>query len=119
MDTESVPKKFVFGTKNDRHFILCLLEFYLLTTSRLLGELEAINKKKRGDGMDKEMIKLIRKSYNLNQRNFAKMVNCSFSLIALVEVGKRRVTENLENKIREAFQLNEQKINEMNSLFYQ
>ncbi|ADE72633.1 helix-turn-helix transcriptional regulator [Priestia megaterium] len=69
--------------------------------------------------MDKETIKLIRKSYNLNQRNFAKMVNCSFSLIALVEVGKRRVTENLENKIREAFQLNEQKINEMNSLFYQ
>ncbi|MEI2379020.1 XRE family transcriptional regulator, partial [Priestia megaterium] len=36
--------------------------------------------------MDKETIKLIRKSYNLNQRNFAKMVNCSFSLIALVEV---------------------------------
>ncbi|MEH7361021.1 MULTISPECIES: helix-turn-helix domain-containing protein [Priestia] len=69
--------------------------------------------------MDKETIKLIRKSYNLNQRNFAKMVNCSFSLIALVEVGKRRVTENLENKIREAFQLNEQKINEMNALFYQ
>ncbi|SDE15115.1 hypothetical protein SAMN04487777_107144 [Priestia aryabhattai B8W22] len=66
--------------------------------------------------MDKETIKLIRKSYNLNQRNFAKMVNWSFSLIALVEVGKRRVTENLENKIREAFQLNEQKINKMNSL---
>ncbi|WP_415762862.1 helix-turn-helix domain-containing protein (plasmid) [Priestia megaterium] len=69
--------------------------------------------------MDKETIKLIRKSYNLNQRNFAKMVNCSFSLIALVEVGKRRITQDLENKIREAFQLNEQKINEMNSLFYQ
>jgi len=43
-----VPKKFVFGTKNDRHFILGLLEFYLLTTSRLLGELEAINKKEKG-----------------------------------------------------------------------
>ncbi|MBU8691096.1 helix-turn-helix domain-containing protein [Priestia megaterium] len=69
--------------------------------------------------MDKETIKLIRKSYNLTQRNFAKMVNCSFSLIALVEVGKRRITEELENKIKEAFQLNEQKINEMTSLFYQ
>ncbi|MFQ6584930.1 helix-turn-helix domain-containing protein [Priestia megaterium] len=69
--------------------------------------------------MDKETIKLIRKSYNLNQRNFAKMVNCSFSLIALVEVGKRRVTQDLENKIIEAFQLNEQKINVMTSLFYQ
>ncbi|MBT2258870.1 helix-turn-helix domain-containing protein [Priestia megaterium] len=69
--------------------------------------------------MDKETIKLIRKSYNLNQRNFAKMVNCSFSLIALVEVGKRRVTQDLENKIKEAFQLNEQKINVMTSLFYQ
>ncbi|MDQ0808166.1 helix-turn-helix domain-containing protein [Priestia megaterium] len=69
--------------------------------------------------MDKETVKLIRKSYNLNQRNFAKMVNCSFSLIALVEVGKRRVTQDLENKIIEAFQLNEQKINVMTSLFYQ
>jgi transcriptional regulator with XRE-family HTH domain len=69
--------------------------------------------------MDKETIKLIRKSYNLTQRNFAKMVNCSFSLIALVEVGKRRITEELENKIKEAFQLNEQKINEITSLFYQ
>ncbi|NGY76043.1 helix-turn-helix transcriptional regulator (plasmid) [Bacillus megaterium] len=69
--------------------------------------------------MDRETIKLIRKSYNLTQRNFAKMVNCSFSLIALVEVGKRRITENLENKIIEAFQLNEQKINEITSLFYQ
>lgn len=69
--------------------------------------------------MDKETIKLIRKSYNLNQRNFAKMVNCSFSLIALVEVGKRRVTQDLENKIIEAFQLNEQKINVITSLFYQ
>jgi predicted transcriptional regulator len=69
--------------------------------------------------MDKETIKLIRKSYNLNQRNFAKMVNCSFSLIALVEVGKRRVTQDLENKIIEAFQLNEQKINVISSLFYQ
>ncbi|MGG2085479.1 helix-turn-helix transcriptional regulator [Priestia aryabhattai] len=69
--------------------------------------------------MDKETIKLIRKSYNLNQRNFAKMVNCSFSLIVLVEVGKRRVTQDLENKIIEAFQLNEQKINVITSLFYQ
>ncbi|WP_061860119.1 helix-turn-helix domain-containing protein [Priestia megaterium] len=69
--------------------------------------------------MDRETIKLIRKSYNLTQRNFAKMVNCSFSLIALVEVGKRRITEDLENKIIEAFQLNEQKINEITSLFYQ
>ena len=48
--------------------------------------------------MDKDTIKLIRKSYNLNQRNFAERVNCSFSLIALVEVGKRRITEDLENK---------------------
>ncbi|MCF8887076.1 helix-turn-helix domain-containing protein [Priestia megaterium] len=60
--------------------------------------------------MDKETIKLIRISYNLNQRNFAKMVNCSFSLIELVEVGKRRITEDLENKVKEAFGLNEEKI---------
>ncbi|MBX9967764.1 helix-turn-helix domain-containing protein [Priestia aryabhattai] len=63
--------------------------------------------------MDKETIKQIRKSYNLNQRNFAERVNCSFSLIALVEVGKRRVTQDLENKVKKAFGLNEEKIKEL------
>ncbi|GAB1770239.1 hypothetical protein PMEGAPR185_12450 [Priestia megaterium] len=56
---------------------------------------------------------MIRKSYNLNQRNFAERVNCSFSLIALVEVGKRRVTQDLENKVKKAFGLNEEKIKEL------
>ncbi|CAK8583453.1 XRE family transcriptional regulator (plasmid) [Priestia megaterium] len=65
--------------------------------------------------MDKETIKLIRKSYNMNQRNFAEAVNCSFSLIALVEVGKRRITENLENKIKSAFHLDDQKIQDLTS----
>ncbi|KLV28883.1 helix-turn-helix domain-containing protein [Priestia megaterium] len=65
--------------------------------------------------MDKETIKLIRKSYNMNQRNFAEAVNCSFSLIALVEVGKRRITENLENKIKSAFHLDDQKIQKLTS----
>jgi hypothetical protein len=41
------------------------------------------------------------------------MVNCSFSLIALVEVGKRRVTQDLENKVKKAFGLNEKKIEEL------
>ncbi|MCM3773746.1 helix-turn-helix domain-containing protein [Priestia aryabhattai] len=57
--------------------------------------------------MDKDLVKLIRKSYNMNQRDFAKAVNCSFSLIALVEVGKRRVTKDLENKIKNAFNLDD------------
>ncbi|MGX1373380.1 DNA-binding transcriptional regulator YiaG [Priestia megaterium] len=65
--------------------------------------------------MDKETIKLIRKNYNMNQRNFAEAVNCSFSLIALVEVGKRRITENLENKIKSAFHLDDQKIQDLTS----
>ncbi|MEQ7805497.1 helix-turn-helix domain-containing protein [Priestia aryabhattai] len=67
--------------------------------------------------MDKGTIKLIRKSYNLNQRNFAERVNCSFSLVALVEVGKRRITEDLENKVKEAFGLNEEKIKNLTSSF--
>ncbi|MCR8928817.1 helix-turn-helix domain-containing protein [Priestia megaterium] len=57
--------------------------------------------------MDKDLVKQIRKSYNMNQRDFAKAVNCSFSLIALVEVGKRRVTKDLENKIKNAFNLDD------------
>ena len=60
--------------------------------------------------LNKEFIKFLRSSYNLNQRDFARIVNCSFALIALVEVGKRRVTEDLEKKIREAFDLDEQQM---------
>lgn len=66
--------------------------------------------------MDKEIIKFIRNSYEMNQRDFAKMVSCSFSLIALVEVGKRRVTDNLENKIKTAFDLDDQQIQSIASL---
>ena len=60
--------------------------------------------------MNKEFIKFLRKSHNLNQRDFARIVNCSFALIALVEVGKRRVTEDLERKVREAFDLDEKQM---------
>jgi transcriptional regulator with XRE-family HTH domain len=60
--------------------------------------------------MDNEIIKTIRKKYNMTQREFAKVLNCSFSLIALVEVGKRRVTENLENKIKSTFQIDDKQL---------
>ncbi|MBM4762684.1 helix-turn-helix transcriptional regulator [Bacillus sp. B15-48] len=66
--------------------------------------------------MNKEFIKFLRKSYNLNQRDFAKIVNCSFALIALVEVGKRRVTENLEEKIKDAFDLDENQIQSITAI---
>ena len=60
--------------------------------------------------MNKEIIKFLRKSHNLNQRDFARIVNCSYALIALVEVAKRRVTEDLEKKVKEAFDLDESQI---------
>lgn len=60
--------------------------------------------------MNKEIIKYIRNKYNMTQREFAKTVECSFALIALVEVGKRRVTENLEEKIKTAFNLNDEQL---------
>jgi len=66
--------------------------------------------------MNKEIIKFLRESYNMTQRDFAKIVSCSFSLIALVELGKRRVTSNLENKIKEAFDLDEQQLESIGSL---
>jgi transcriptional regulator with XRE-family HTH domain len=53
--------------------------------------------------MDKEALLSIRKESGLTQRAFADAVKCSYSLIALVESGKRRVTANLEKKIRKAF----------------
>ena len=66
--------------------------------------------------MNKEIIKFLRKSYNLNQRDFAKIVNCSFALIALVEVGKRRVTANLENKVKDAFDLDDNQIHSITAV---
>jgi transcriptional regulator with XRE-family HTH domain len=66
--------------------------------------------------LNKEFIKFLRKSYNLNQRDFAKLVNCSFALIALVEVGKRRVTEDLEKKVKDAFELDESQIQSITAI---
>ncbi|MED3551654.1 helix-turn-helix domain-containing protein [Cytobacillus praedii] len=66
--------------------------------------------------MNKEIIKFIRESYNMTQRDFAKIVSCSFSLIALVELGKRRVTSNLESKIKVAFDLDDQQLQSIASL---
>lgn len=66
--------------------------------------------------MDKEIIKFLRESYNMTQRDFARIVSCSFSLIALVEVGKRRVTADLENKVKTAFDLDDQQLQSISSL---
>ncbi|MBP3041214.1 helix-turn-helix transcriptional regulator [Bacillaceae bacterium Marseille-Q3522] len=66
--------------------------------------------------MNKEMIKFLRKSYHLTQRDFAKLVNCSFALLALVEVGKRRVSANLEKKIKETFNLDDREIESLTTL---
>lgn len=66
--------------------------------------------------MNKDMIKFIRKSYNMTQRDFARIVSCNFSLIALVEVGKRRVTSDLENKVKVAFDLDDQQLQSISTL---
>lgn len=60
--------------------------------------------------MDSQIIRFIRESDSMTQRDFAKLVNCSYSLIALVELGKRNVTKNLENKIAEALDLDQKQI---------
>ena len=67
--------------------------------------------------MRREMIVNLRKMNNLSQRDFANIVNCSFSLIALVEVGKRRITSNLEKKIIESFNLSDKQMEELNNSF--
>lgn len=66
--------------------------------------------------MNREIIKFLRKSHNMTQRDFARIVSCSFSLIALVEVGKRRVTDDLENKIKTAFDLDDHELQSITSL---
>ncbi len=66
--------------------------------------------------IDKDIVKFLRKRNNMTQRDFAKAVNCSFALIALVEVGKRRITSNLETKIKESFSLDDQQISSLASI---
>ncbi|THE11099.1 XRE family transcriptional regulator [Bacillus timonensis] len=66
--------------------------------------------------MNKDIVKFLRKRNNMTQRDFAKAVNCSFALIALVEVGKRRITSNLETKIKESFNLDDQQISSLASI---
>ncbi|MEH7386249.1 helix-turn-helix domain-containing protein [Bacillus sp. JJ1521] len=66
--------------------------------------------------IDKDIVKFLRKRNNMTQRDFAKAVNCSFALIALVEVGKRRITSNLETKIKESFNLDDQQISSLASI---
>ncbi|WP_075981771.1 helix-turn-helix domain-containing protein [Bacillus massilinigeriensis] len=66
--------------------------------------------------MNKEIIKFLRESYNMTQRDFARIVNCSYALIALVEIGKRNVTKNLEGKIIDAFDLDEQQVQSIASI---
>ena len=66
--------------------------------------------------MNKDIIKFIRKNYEMTQREFARVVNCSFALIALVEVGKRNVSKDLENKVRQSFNLDDQDIASITSI---
>ncbi|MBM6616508.1 helix-turn-helix domain-containing protein [Bacillus suaedaesalsae] len=61
--------------------------------------------------MEKEKLKSIRTHFNMTQREFAKAINCSYSLIALVELGKRRITEDLEQKVKSKFKLDDDQIN--------
>jgi transcriptional regulator with XRE-family HTH domain len=66
--------------------------------------------------MDKEIIKYLRKKYKMTQREFATAISCSYSLIALVELGKRRVTTNLENKVKDSFNLTDDQLTSISSL---
>lgn len=66
--------------------------------------------------LNKDMIRHLRKLHNMTQRDFAKAVNCSFALIALVEVGKRRITDNLEMKIKTTFNLDDKQISSIASV---
>ncbi|WP_102344965.1 helix-turn-helix transcriptional regulator [Bacillus sp. Marseille-P3661] len=69
--------------------------------------------------MNKDIIKFIRQKYNMTQREFAKTVECSFALIALIEVGKRRVTDNLEAKVKDAFNLNDEQLSSIATMVEQ
>ncbi|PJW21985.1 helix-turn-helix domain-containing protein [Geobacillus thermoleovorans] len=60
--------------------------------------------------MTNEMIRFIRQTRGLTLREFAATVGCSYSYISLIESGDRRVTPRLERKIRQAFDLSDEKL---------
>ena len=60
--------------------------------------------------MTSEMIRFIRQTRGLTLREFAATVGCSYSYISLIESGGRRVTPRLERKIRQAFDLSDEKL---------
>lgn len=61
--------------------------------------------------VNKDVVKFLRKRYKMSQREFAHAVNCSFSLIALIEVGKRNITMSFTDKLKSSFHLTDDQLN--------
>jgi predicted transcriptional regulator len=66
--------------------------------------------KRGGDSMTSEMIRFIRQTRGLTLREFAAAVGCSYTYISLIESGGWRVTPRLERKIRQAFDISDEKL---------
>lgn len=60
--------------------------------------------------MNPELVKFLRASNNLSVRMFAKKVQVSYSLISRIEGGDRRLTPQVERKIKSAFALTDEKM---------
>jgi transcriptional regulator with XRE-family HTH domain len=66
--------------------------------------------------MRKEIVKLLRNTHGLTQRQFAEKVGISHGLAGYIETGARLISPTTERKIKQAFQLTEEKIDQLQTL---
>lgn len=57
--------------------------------------------------MNNETIKLIRRYLKMNQYKFAEYIEVTYSTLAEIEAGSRRVTDNVISKIARKFDVSE------------
>jgi transcriptional regulator with XRE-family HTH domain len=66
--------------------------------------------------MKKEIVKLLRNTLGLTQRQFAEKVGISHGLAGYIETGARLISPTTERKIKQAFQLTEDKLAQLTAL---
>jgi transcriptional regulator with XRE-family HTH domain len=63
-----------------------------------------------------ELMKFIRLTHGLSQKEFAERLQLSRPLVTLIERKERTITKNTVRKVMKVFNLNTQKLNEINQL---
>jgi len=63
--------------------------------------------------MSSELFRFVRVSKRLTQREFAETIGVSHGLVAQIEAGMKRVTPRTAARVRQAFDLTDEKLDEL------